>query len=99
MCRDLELEMHSVQNRKLRSVSAMQKNNRRTRGNELKVLAYKIIQYTKVFKRIGDINRTVSRRSELKSRTFLMDEQSNPWERLHPQDKAIQHRGGKLRHR
>jgi len=48
---------------------------------------------------VVDINRTVSRRSELKSRTVLMDEQSNPWEQLHPQDSAIQHRGRKPPHR
>jgi len=45
---------------------------------------------------IADISRTVLRRSELKSRTVLMDEQSNPWELVHPQDTVIQHRGGKL---
>jgi len=48
---------------------------------------------------IADRIRTVSRRSELKSRTILMDEQSNPWKRLHLQDMAIQHRGGKHPHR
>jgi len=48
---------------------------------------------------VVDISRTVLRRSELKSRTVLMDEQSNPWKRLHLQDTAIQHRGGKHHHR
>jgi len=28
-----------------------------------------------------------------------MDEQSNPWELVHPQDALIQHRGSKLRRR
>jgi len=40
-----------------------------------------------------------SRRTELKSCTVLMDEQSNPWKRLHLQDTAIQHRGRKHRRR
>ena len=52
-----------------------------------------------VYTDIADRIRTVSRRSELKSRTILMDEQSNPWKRLHLQDMAIQHRGGKHPHR
>jgi len=48
---------------------------------------------------IVDRNRTVSRRSELKSRSLLMHEQCNPWELLHPQDRPIQHRGRKHHHR
>jgi len=48
---------------------------------------------------VEDRNQTVSRRFELKSRTLLIHEQWNPWERLHPQDKAIQHRGRKHHHR
>ncbi len=35
---------------------------------------------------------TVSRRSEPSSRTALMGEQPNPWERLHPQDATSRHR-------
>ena len=46
-----------------------------------------------------DRDRTVSRRSEPSSRTPLMDEQSNPWELLHPQDVMSRHRGAKLRRR
>ena len=46
-----------------------------------------------------DRDRTVSRRSEPSSRTTLMDEQSNPWELLHPQDVMSRHRGAKLRRR
>jgi hypothetical protein len=42
-----------------------------------------------------DRNRTVSRRSELRSRTAFMDEQSNPCDPLQPQDAMIQHRGAK----
>ena len=44
-------------------------------------------------RRIGD--RTVSRRSEPSSRTALIDEQSNPWDLLQPQDAMSRHRGAK----
>src|SRR4030088_3343001 len=43
----------------------------------------------------ADRDRTVSRRSEPSSRTALMGEQPNPWERLHPQDATSRHRGAK----
>jgi len=46
-----------------------------------------------VFTPDRDRNRTVSRRSEPKSRTALMDEQSNPCDLLQPQDAMIRHRG------
>ena len=36
--------------------------------------------------RAADRDRTVSRRSEPSSRTALMGEQPNPWDRLQPQD-------------
>src|SRR5690625_4329257 len=39
--------------------------------------------------------RTVSRRSEPSSRTALMGEQPNPWDRLQPQDAMSRHRGTK----
>ena len=39
---------------------------------------------------IGD--QPVSRRSEPSSRDFLIGEQPNPWELLHPQDKSSRHR-------
>lgn len=52
-----------------------------------------------VLKNIADINRPLSQGSELKSRGFLMDEQSNPLQLLHHKDKPIQHRGGKLHYR
>src|SRR5690554_600815 len=42
-----------------------------------------------------DRDRTVSRRSEPSSRTTLMDEQSNPWDMLLPQDVMSRHRGAK----
>ena len=40
-------------------------------------------------------DRTVSRRSEPSSRTALMGEQPNPWDRLQPQDAMSRHRGAK----
>src|SRR5665647_3903096 len=43
-----------------------------------------------------DRDRTVSRRSEPSSRTALMGEQPNPWDRLQPQDATSRHRGAKL---
>ena len=43
-----------------------------------------------------DRDRTVSRRSEPSSRTALMGEQPNPWDRLQPQDAISRHRGAKL---
>src|SRR5690625_544405 len=42
-----------------------------------------------------DRDRTVSRRSEPSSRTALMVEQPNPWDRLQPQDAMSRHRGAK----
>ena len=42
-----------------------------------------------------DRDRTVSRRSEPSSRTALIDEQSNPWDLLQPQDAMSRHRGAK----
>ena len=38
-------------------------------------------------------------RSEPSSRDFLIGEQPNPWELLHPQDKLSRHRGAELRRR
>src|ERR1700741_284473 len=38
---------------------------------------------------------TVSRRSNPSSRTALMGEQPNPWDRLQPQDATSRHRGAK----
>src|SRR5699024_3476274 len=42
-----------------------------------------------------DRDRTLSRRSEPSSRTALMGEQPNPWDRLQPQDAMSRHRGAK----
>src|SRR5699024_1848650 len=40
-------------------------------------------------------DRAVSRRSDATSRTALMGEQPNPWDRLQPQDAMSRHRGAK----
>src|SRR3954453_961832 len=45
--------------------------------------------------RAADRDRTVSRRSKPSSRTALMGEQPNPWDRLQPQDAPSRHRGAK----
>jgi len=82
----------------VRNYPAMPLDNRYISGTDLEVLAYNL-NLDLCFSLIADISRAVSRRSELKSRNVLMDEQSNPWELLHPQDTLIQHRGGKLRRR
>ena len=42
-----------------------------------------------------DMDQTVSRRSEPSSRTALMGEQPNPWNRLQLQDAMSRHRGAK----
>ena len=47
----------------------------------------------------ADRDRTVSRRSEPSSRTALMGEQPNPWDRIQPQDATSRHRGAKQRRR
>ena len=46
-----------------------------------------------------DRDRTVSRRTEPSSRTPLIGEQPNPWDRLQPQDGMSRHRGAKLHRR
>ena len=43
----------------------------------------------------ADRDRTVSRRSEPSSRTTLIGEQPNPWDRIQPQDVTSRHRGAK----
>lgn len=43
----------------------------------------------------SDRDRTVSRRSEPSSRTALIGEQPNPWNRLQLQDAMSRHRGAK----
>ncbi len=46
-----------------------------------------------------DRDRTVSRRSEPSSRTALMGQQPNPWDRLQPQDAMSRHRGAETSRR
>jgi len=62
----------------------------------IKILVYisRVLSYKK--KLIVDKNCPVSRRTELRSRKILWDEQTHPWKRLHLQDILIQHRGRKL---
>src|ERR1700704_1079894 len=45
--------------------------------------------------RTADRDQTVSRRFEPSSRTALIGEQPNPWDRLQPQDAMGRHRGAK----
>ena len=47
----------------------------------------------------ADRDRPGSRRSEPSSRTALIGEQPNPWDRLQPQDAMGRHRGAKPRRR
>ena len=51
--------------------------------------------FLKLLTRAADRDRTVSRRSKPSSRTALMGEQPNPWDRLQPQDATSRHRGAK----
>src|ERR1700729_4617205 len=46
-----------------------------------------------------DRDRTVSRRSEPRSRTALIGEQPNPWDLLQSQDAMSRHRGAKPKRR
>ena len=54
------------------------------------VLRVESLKYTTP---IPDRDRPVLRRSEPSSRAALMDEQSNPWGLLQPQDATSRHRG------
>src|SRR4029077_6822147 len=45
--------------------------------------------------RTVDRDRTVSRRSERRSRSALIGEQPSPWDRVQPQDAMSRHRGAK----
>ncbi len=66
-------------------------DNRYIRGTDLEVLAYNL-NLDLCFSLITDIIQPVLQRFELKSRSALMDEQSNSWELLHPRAALIQHR-------
>ena len=69
--------------------------NWHTRGSSIPVLSYWGRPSIKFPARAEDRDRTVSRRSEPSSRTALMGEQPNPWDRLQPQDAMSRHRGAK----
>ena len=69
--------------------------NWHTRGSSIPVLSYWGRPSIKFPARAEDRDRTVSRRSEPSSRTALMGEQPNPWDRLQPQDATSRHRGAK----
>jgi len=43
----------------------------------------------------ADRNHTDSRRIEPSSRSAFMDEQSNPWDQIQPQEAKSRHRGAK----
>src|SRR5690348_8654191 len=58
----------------------------RTSGPSAPVLSYWGRPPSPVHPPATDRDRTVSRRSEPSSRTALMGEQPNPWDRLQPQD-------------
>ena len=55
--------------------------------------------FRKFLTRAADRDRPVSRRSKPSSRTTLIGEQPNPWDRILPQDVMSRHRGAKLRRR
>lgn len=65
------------------------------RGIALRILAYNGELKCRLFVP-EEITRTGSRRSELKSRTFLSNEQLDPSNLVQLEDKMIQHRGGNL---
>ena len=44
---------------------------------------------------MADRDKTVSRRFKPSSRTTLIGEQPNPWDRIQPQDVMSRHRGAK----
>ena len=74
-------------------------DNRYTRDFLFQVLSYCGRPLSKVQAHTPDRVRTVSRRSEPSSRTSLMGEQPNPWNRLQPQDEMSRHRGAEPRRR
>lgn len=62
----------------------------------MKFSKYEILGKRKIMKTVpADRNHTDSRRIEPSSRSALLDEQSNPWDRVQPQDAKSRHRGAK----
>ena len=70
-------------------------DNPHTSGPSAPVLSYWGRRPARLHAPTTDRDRTVSRRSEPSSRTALMGEQPNPWDRLQPQDATSRHRGAK----
>ena len=71
------------------------RDNWSTGGPSAPVLSYWGRRPARLRTPTTDRDRTVSRRSEPSSRTALMGEQPNPWDRLQPQDATSRHRGAK----
>src|SRR5699024_6785286 len=71
------------------------RNNWDTSGVSIPVLSYYGQLLSNFQAPTTDRERTVSRRSEPSSRTAIMREQPNPWDRLQPQDAMSRHRGAK----
>src|ERR671938_649961 len=71
------------------------RDNPHTSGPSAPVLSYWGRRPARLLTPTTDRDRTVSRRSEPSSRTALMGEQPNPWDRLQPQDAMSRHRGAK----
>ena len=72
-----------------------ERDNWYTRGPSFQILSYYGRIVVKVPTPTADRDRPGSRRSEPSSRTALIGEQPNPWDRLQPQDVMSRHRGAK----
>ena len=72
-----------------------ERDNWYTRGPSFQILSYYGRIVVKVPTPTADRDRPGSRRSEPSSRTTLIGEQPNPWDRLQPQDVMSRHRGAK----
>src|SRR5438552_3718690 len=75
-------------------ISNLRFGNRRTCPT-FQILSYYGRGAVKVPAPTADRDRPGSRRSEPSSRTTLIGEQPNPWDRLQPQDVMSRHRGAK----
>ena len=72
-----------------------ERDNWYTRGRSVRILSYYGRIAVNVPTPTADRDRPGSRRSEPSSRTTLIGEQPNPWDRLQPQDAMGRHRGAK----
>ena len=75
------------------------RDNWYTRGPSFQILSYYGRGIVKTPAPATDRDRPGSRRSEPSSRTTLIGEQPNPWDRLQPQDVMSRHRGAKQHRR